>query len=73
MFRRRALQVKLVPVDENNNNRTCVHQFDIEQISEVVQKIVVPTAITVGAVYGANRILTTACKITETVVKAKLR
>lgn len=75
MFGKRALQIKMVKThnDETLDEAADFSRLEPDEIIEIAQELIVHTAVAVGAVYAATRVVKTICKIAEIVVKANLR
>lgn len=73
LFRNRKIQVTLVPREREATSvdgDTTLDKF--EKIVDISQDAVVSTAVALGSIYAATRVVKTVCKVIEVAAKAHL-
>lgn len=73
MFQNRHMQVKFVKDNGATPEDIEVKTVDPAQIAEIVVEAATKTAIVIGGVVAANRVLKTICEVAVVVTKAKIK
>jgi hypothetical protein len=76
MLRNHAFQVKLVNTKKNAENPTELTNektVDPTQIAEIATEYTIKTIGAIGAVFAANKVLSTICEIAVVAAKAKIK
>jgi len=75
LFKNKAFQVQLVNTKNQEEESPGVEVLTAnpEEIAQIATDFAVKTIVAVGAVFAANRLLSTACEIAVVVTKAKLK
>lgn len=72
MLKNRAIQIRLAPRNKTDEETDGNAIDKFERIIEISQDAVVTTAVAIGGIYAASRVVKTVCKVVETAAKSHL-